>query len=129
MPADSMDAALDSYHFVATLASLSRRGAASSQGSQRLSPTRKSGAERPYRDIQYPRRFIVCKTFQCNQHDSRVLRSRQLVKRLGNSLVFDILFLPGALSHGWLNRLQRHNQLFTSSDVSSVQKDMVEYTE
>src|SRR5262249_51716743 len=105
MPGDAIDAALDSHYFVATLASLSRRGGASSKGAQRLSPTGESGAECPDRDTQYPRRFIVCKAFQRNQHDSRVLLFGQLVKCLGNSTVLDILFLAGGLSHGWLNRL------------------------
>src|SRR5206468_830858 len=99
MPVDSIDAALASHYFVATLASLSRRGGASLKGSQRLSPTGESGAECPDRDTQYPRRFIVCTTFQCNQHDSRVLLFGQLVKCLGNSTVLDILFLSRGLSH------------------------------
>jgi len=129
MPVDSIDAALDSHYFVATLASLSRSGGASLKGAQRLSPTGESGAQCANGDTQYPRCFIVCQTFQRNQHDSRVLLFGQLVKRLGNSTALDILFLSGGLSHGWLNRLQRHGQPVSSSGVPGVQKDIVEHTE
>src|SRR5262249_16633150 len=105
MPVDSIDAALDSRYFVATLASLSRRGGVSPQGAQRLSPTGESGAECPDRDTQHPCRFIVCKAFQRNQHDSRILLFGQLVNRLANTTVLDIPFLWGGLSHCWCNRL------------------------
>src|SRR5262245_37298613 len=93
MPADSIAAALDSHYFVATLASLPHRGGASPKDSQRLSSTGESGAQCPNRDTQHPRRFIVCQTFQRHQHDSRILLCGQLVKRLDNSTVRDILFL------------------------------------
>jgi hypothetical protein len=124
-----MAAALDSHYSVATLASLLHCRGISSQGAQCLAPTGESGAQCPDRDPQYPRRFIVCQTFQCDEHDSRVLRFGQLVKRPGHGPALDVRFLPGGLGHGWLNCLQRHHEPFTSSAMPGVQKDMVEHTE
>jgi hypothetical protein len=93
MPGDSIDAAWEPHYFVATLASLPRRGGASPKDAQRLSPTGESGAECPDKDTQHPRRCIVCETCQRDQHDSRILLCGQLDKRLGKSTVLDILFL------------------------------------